>query len=240
MKKKTLDTDEILQKIKSDDEINEDDIAFVSQEDLRHELANDIAVAGYSMNKLASECSISQSHLSDFLSNKKKLNRDKLLSIFITLGYDIDKIQKSLMHFGISELYPRDMRDFIIMKGIKNHSDLDLINENLGKENLDTLCYEKQLNISQMNFHFILILIFSTVSTIPTHQNFITLTSQKSKMSTQIWHRTSQVSLLRSFPKNSYLFIKQYPKIGIHTLKLFLELFLITTIPIMLFQSASL
>lgn len=31
MKKKTLDTDEILQKIKSDDEINEDDIAFVSQ-----------------------------------------------------------------------------------------------------------------------------------------------------------------------------------------------------------------
>ena len=69
---------------------------------------------------------------------------------------------------------------------------------------------------------------------------FITLTSQKSKMSTQIWHRTSQVSLLRSFPKNSYLFIKQYPKIGIHTLKLFLELFLITTIPIMLFQSASL
>ena len=61
MKKKTLDTDEILQKIKSDDEINEDDIEFVSQEDLRHELANDIAVAGYSMNKLASECSISQS-----------------------------------------------------------------------------------------------------------------------------------------------------------------------------------
>ena len=140
MKKKTLDTDEILQKIKSDDEINEDDIEFVSQEDLRHELANDIAAAGYSMNKLASECSISQSHLSDFLSNKKKLNRDKLLSIFITLGYDIDKIQKSLMHFGISELYPRDMRDFIIMKGIKNHSNLDLINENLGKENLDTLC----------------------------------------------------------------------------------------------------
>ena len=42
MKKKTLDTDEILQKIKSDDEINEDDIEFVSQEDLRHELANDI------------------------------------------------------------------------------------------------------------------------------------------------------------------------------------------------------
>ena len=33
MKKKTLDTDEILQKIKSDDEINEDDIEFVSQED---------------------------------------------------------------------------------------------------------------------------------------------------------------------------------------------------------------
>ena len=96
------------------------------------------------------------------------------------------------------------------------------------------------LNISKMNFHFILILIFSTVSTIPTQQNFITLTSQKSKMSTQIWNRTSQVSLLRSFPKNSYLFIKQYPKIGIHTLKLFLELFLITTIPIMLFQSASL
>ncbi len=140
MKKKTLDTDEILKKFETDDKIDENDIDFISQEDLRHALANDIAAAGYSMNKLASECSIAQSHLSDFLSNKKKLNRDKLLSIFITLGYDINKIQKSLMRFGINELYPRDMRDFIIMKSVKNHLNLDSINENLGKENLDTLC----------------------------------------------------------------------------------------------------
>lgn len=140
MKKKTLDTDQILKKFETDDKIDENDIDFISQEDLRHALANDIVAAGYSMNKLASECSIAQSHLSDFLSNKKKLNRDKLLSIFITLGYDINKIQKSLIRFGINELYPRDMRDFIIMKGVKNHSNLDSINENLGKENLDTLC----------------------------------------------------------------------------------------------------
>ena len=140
MKKKTLATDELLKKFETDEEIDESDIDFISQENLRHTLANDITAAGYSMNKLASECSISQSHLSDFLNNKKKLNRNKLLSIFITLGYDINKTQKSLMRFGISKLYPRDMRDFIIMKGIQNHYNLDSINENLGKENLDTLC----------------------------------------------------------------------------------------------------
>lgn len=140
MEKKSLNTDEILKKIENNDNINKTDIDFISQEDLRHALANDISNAGFSINKIASECSITQSHLSDFLSNKKKLNRDKLLSIFITLGYDIKKIQKSLIRFGMNELYPRDMRDFIIMKSVKNHSDLDSINYILRKENLEPLC----------------------------------------------------------------------------------------------------
>lgn len=140
MEKKTLDTDEILKLIENDLEINNTEIDFISQENLRHLLSNDINDAGYSMNKLAYECSISQSHLSDFLSNKKKLNRNKLISIFIVIGYDIDKIQKSLICFGMSPLYPRNMRDFIIMTSIKNGFSLDDINTTLRKENLEPLC----------------------------------------------------------------------------------------------------
>ena len=86
MGKNFLDTDEILKMIENNIEINDTEIDFISQENLRHMLSNDINNAGYSMNKLAYECSISQSHLSDFLSNKKKLSRNKLISIFIVIG----------------------------------------------------------------------------------------------------------------------------------------------------------
>lgn len=140
MKKKILDTDEILKIIENDIDMNGTEINFISQETVRHLLSNDIYSAGYSINKLAYECSISQSHLSNFLSNKKKLNRNKLLSIFIVIGYDIDKIQQSLIRFGMSPLYPRNMRDFIIIKSIKNCFSLDEINMILKSKNLETLC----------------------------------------------------------------------------------------------------
>lgn len=68
------------------------------------------------------------------------MSRDKLLSIFITLQFNIEKVQKSLLRFGLSELYPRNARDFLILKGIKDELSLDDINENLRKEHLDTLC----------------------------------------------------------------------------------------------------
>ncbi|MBU5478551.1 helix-turn-helix domain-containing protein [Eubacterium sp. MSJ-13] len=140
MKNENLDTDEILKLIENDLDTDDAKIDFISQENLRHLLSNAINNAGYSMNKLAYECSISQSHLSDFLSNKKNLNRNKLISIFIVIGYDIDNIQKSLICFGMSPLYPRNMRDFIIMKSIKNGFSLDDINTTLKKEGLEPLC----------------------------------------------------------------------------------------------------
>lgn len=140
MGKRALTTDDIFEKIQAGESICAEEIDFVSPEDLRHALYNEFQKHGYSSNQIATECGISPSQLSDFLNSKKQMSRDKLLSIFITLEFDIEKVQKSLLHFGASELYARNARDFIILKGIKEALSLDDINENLRKEHFDTLC----------------------------------------------------------------------------------------------------
>lgn len=140
MGKRALTTDDIFEKIQAGEPIRAEEIDFASPEALRHALYNAFQEHGYSSNQIATECNISPSQLSDFLNSKKQMSRDKLLSIFITLEFDIEKVQKSLLHFGASELYARNARDFIILKGIKEALSLDDINENLRKEHFDTLC----------------------------------------------------------------------------------------------------
>lgn len=141
--KNSLTTDEIFQKIQNGEPISKEEIEFITPEQLRIDLYNDIKKSGYSINGIATECHITPSQLSDFLNNKKQMNRDKLLSLFITLGYPVTKIKQLLIRFGYNELYTRNVRDFVILKGIKEELGLDEINERLRKETLDTLCQEK-------------------------------------------------------------------------------------------------
>lgn len=141
--KDSLTTDEIFQKIKNGEYVTKEEIEFIAPEQLKNELYNDIVKADYSINRIAVECGITPSQLSDFLNNKKQMNRDKVLAVFITLGYDITKIKQFLIRLGYNELYTRNIRDFIILKGIQDKLTLDEINETLRKEALDSLCPEK-------------------------------------------------------------------------------------------------
>lgn len=139
----TLSTDEIFQKIENGESITKEEIEFITPEQLRTDLRRDIEKAGYNPNKMATECHITHSHLNDFLNNKKNMSRNKLLSLFITLGYPIAKTKQLLIRFGYNELYARNVRDFAILKGIQDGLTLDEINETLRKDNLEPLCQEK-------------------------------------------------------------------------------------------------
>lgn len=141
---KKLSTDEIFTRIYKNEPVSKEEIDFIDSKQMRDELKEKIDNAGYTITTLAIECYITPSHLHDFLSGKKQMSRDKLLAIFITLGYDTKKIQKLLKRFGYSELYSRNLRDFVILKGVKGKIGLDGINEKLEGESLDILCQKKQ------------------------------------------------------------------------------------------------
>lgn len=141
---KKLSTDEIFTRIYKNEPVSREEIDFIDSKQMLDELKEKIDNAGYTITTLAIECYITPSHLHDFLNGKKQMSRDKLLAVFITLGYDTKKIQKLLKRFGYSELYSRNLRDFVILKGVKGRLGLDGINEKLEGESLDILCQKKQ------------------------------------------------------------------------------------------------
>lgn len=141
--KRKLSTDEIFKRIHERKPVAKEEIDFIEPKQLREELSRDIEKAGYSINAMASECCITQSQLNDFLNGKKQMSRDKVLLVFITLGYSITKIQRLLRRFGYGELYTRNQRDYIILMGIRESIGIDGIDERLERESLDTLWQKK-------------------------------------------------------------------------------------------------
>lgn len=99
-----------------------------------------------SRNKFATMANINASHLTQFLNEpakgekKKGMSRDRLLSVFITLGMDIAEINEYLRKFdGIDTLHARIKRDYMIMVGIEKHLVLDEIDQLLREHHLDGL-----------------------------------------------------------------------------------------------------
>ena len=99
-----------------------------------------------SRNKFAEKANISSSHLTQFLntsvtgSKKKGMNRDRLLSILITLGLIIPEINTFLKKFdGIDTLHASRKRDYLIMMGIDQHLELDEIDQLLREHKIEGL-----------------------------------------------------------------------------------------------------
>lgn len=66
-------------------------------------------------------------------------SRDKLISICIGMELEFDKIQRALKIAGLSPLYPRVLRDSIIIFGIKEKQSLIKINHTLFDKGLNML-----------------------------------------------------------------------------------------------------
>ncbi len=147
--KKNYSTDEIVESIKSGNHLNPNDITFYSEEEYHADLNNiskdiqqyiESGNGRASFNEFAKETYITPSHLNQFLSGQKKMTKYYLLRIFITLGYDLNKINSLLQRFDNTSLYARERRDFVIMNGIVDKRSLDDIDSELRSLNLEGLC----------------------------------------------------------------------------------------------------
>jgi len=93
---------------------------------------------------IVNRAGITKSQYSRFMNSEgpKGLSRDSLLKIFIVLGYNVDYMRTLLHRFGLKDLYARDRRDYMIIKGIVSGKDLKEIDEILEGEGMDTLWKE--------------------------------------------------------------------------------------------------
>lgn len=121
-----IQTDKILKDIRSGkiDDASIDEIDSIDESKIRSQIADDIAAAYPSRSQFAAECGIQSSHLSEFLNGRKKFGRDNLLTMFVTLRYDCDKIQDTLKYLGETMLYARNKRDRRIIKAISDGKSL--------------------------------------------------------------------------------------------------------------------
>ncbi|MCR5104950.1 MAG: helix-turn-helix domain-containing protein [Eubacterium sp.] len=147
--KKTYSTKDIFNSIHDGNTIDQQEISFYTEDDLRKDLEMISAdIEKYitthktpsSFNEFAREACITPSHLNQFLNGKKKMTKYYLLRIFITLGYDLDKVNSLLQRFDGSFLYARNKRDYIIMNGIVDKLSIDDIDSVLRAQGLEALC----------------------------------------------------------------------------------------------------
>lgn len=117
----------------------EKDVNFIDISEPIREVAKDADAKFSSRNKFADACAISSSQLSEFFKGTKKIGRDPLLRMFITLGYDLDRTQTMLRRLCVPVLYVRDTRDYQIARAIREQKSLDETDELLQSKNLEPL-----------------------------------------------------------------------------------------------------
>lgn len=139
MGKEKLSTEEILKEIESGNIVDSEAVDFVERTEQLNQLSRKIIEEYGSFSKFAIACEMSPSHLNEFLNGKKQLSRNKLISICITLRYDIKTARQILRSLGDSDLYSRKRRDFEILNCIRQGKSLDETNEILMESGFDIL-----------------------------------------------------------------------------------------------------
>lgn len=133
-----IQTDKILKDIKNGTS-DEASVDFIEEAKVRSEISDDILAAFPSYSKFATTCGIHASQLSEFLKGTKKFGRDSLLTMFLTLHYDLDRIQTMLTRLGESPLYMRSKRDYRIATAIESGKSLEDIDQLLLSDNFAPL-----------------------------------------------------------------------------------------------------
>lgn len=134
-----LNTNVLFEKIYGNNQIDRNDISFISREDAINDLYQKITASYKSINKFAETCGIYPSHFHDFLKGKKNLSRDKLIIVCITLQLNIKESRELLKRLIQADFYPKNKRDFEIMCCIRQRKGLNEINETLFQMGLEPL-----------------------------------------------------------------------------------------------------
>lgn len=133
-----IQTDKILKDIKNGTS-DETSVDFVEEAKIRSQISDDILAAYPSYSKFAAACGIYGSQLSEFFKGTKKIGRDGLLTMFLTLHYNLDRIQTMLTRLGESPLYMRNKRDYRIAAAVESGKSLEEIDQLLLSDNFEPL-----------------------------------------------------------------------------------------------------
>lgn len=82
---------------------------------------------------------LSRSSFFAILSNQRKPTRDKLLAICLTIGASLEETNNLLKYAFHNPLYPRDLRDSVIIFCINNRHNLIQTNAYLYELNIDII-----------------------------------------------------------------------------------------------------
>lgn len=136
---KSLSTDEILKDIENGNTPDMESIDFIEMKEQLAELSRRIQEQYKSFSQFAAASEVSESLLNEFLNNKKRLGRNKLIGVCITLNCTIQETRDILHRLGSTDLYSRNRRDFEILNCIQQGKSLDETNEILYKNGFATL-----------------------------------------------------------------------------------------------------
>lgn len=118
------DTDELLNEICNAKEIdkyisdNEDEL--INQTFAKYVLSA-MNEKGMTVPQLIEKSDLNRVYVYEILNGKKKPSRDKIIAMAIALEVGIKEAQRILRIGGVSELYPRDARDAVIIFCIENN-----------------------------------------------------------------------------------------------------------------------
>lgn len=131
--------DEIMKSGKLDEFLVENEENFIKL-DLSKYLLKLINDKNSTPAKVIKKAAIEKSYLYQILNGKRKPGRDKLIRISIALELDIEETQRLLKVAGKGILYPKEMRDSVLIYCIKKKYDIDktqILLDEFGKGTLD-------------------------------------------------------------------------------------------------------
>ena len=139
MNKPTNDLYRELNYVSHIDKYLKDNDAFLIDSTLSDYLCDKLEQKGILKSSVIKNADINEIYGYQILSGKRSPSRNKLISICIGAGFNLEETNETLRVAEFSPLFPKLKRDSIIIFGIQNNQSIRVINETLFDHQLSPL-----------------------------------------------------------------------------------------------------
>lgn len=139
MNKPTNDLYQELNSVSHIDKYLKDNDEFLINSTLSDYLCDKLEQKNISKSSVIKNADINEIYGYQLLSGKRSPSRNKLISICIGAGFNLEETNETLRVAEFSPLFPKLKRDSIIIFGIQNNQPIRIINETLFDHQLSPL-----------------------------------------------------------------------------------------------------
>ena len=139
MNKPTNDLYQELNSVSHIDKYLKDNDEFLIDSTLSDYLCDKLEQKNISKSSVIKNADINEIYGYQLLSGKRSPSRNKLISICIGAGFNLEETNETLRVAEFSPLFPKLKRDSIIIFGIQNNQPIRIINETLFDHQLSPL-----------------------------------------------------------------------------------------------------